>query len=307
MSDTRLQPVSARPPSESVRDTLVHVLRRDLVGPHPDLDVDLARERLSADERPSQWYLTGFIAPTDDAAALDAADDQPEEAGLAEERETEVEDVDPAEASGAAEGEVEPPSTKRRFLPSSIGLTVMLPPDVKALSARVTWGDYLPDPPLPEAVLVGDEDVGAKAPRPEWQRKPREVVFDVAVPQEDGRSAPRPVPESAGTLAKGGLEIETHARLFDLDMPEGERVRVRVVTIFLVNRRRSGAKFFADVAYAFQARLALTCESGFLPRHDVASYRSDDPDLRLSDLHYRQVLRLRGGPQCRRRLGPLER
>ena len=46
-----------------VRARLVDMLRRDLVGPHPDLDADLAREVL-AGTSPSTWYLTGFLGPT---------------------------------------------------------------------------------------------------------------------------------------------------------------------------------------------------------------------------------------------------
>ena len=41
------------------------------------------------------------------------------------------------------------PNAKRRFLPSSIGLTVLLPPDVREIEARVCWGDYRTEPPLP--------------------------------------------------------------------------------------------------------------------------------------------------------------
>ena len=56
--------------------------------------------------------------------------------------ETDVEE--PAEeGAGGAAGDDEPPETpsaKRRFLPSSIGLTVLLPPDVTEIEARVSLG-----------------------------------------------------------------------------------------------------------------------------------------------------------------------
>src|SRR5207302_10124280 len=45
-----------------VRERLLDLLRRDLVGPHPDLDPDLAREVLTG-VAPSTWYLTGFLGP----------------------------------------------------------------------------------------------------------------------------------------------------------------------------------------------------------------------------------------------------
>ena len=44
--------------AEGVRAQLLEMLRRDLVGPHPDLDPDLAREVIEG-TNPSNWYLTG--------------------------------------------------------------------------------------------------------------------------------------------------------------------------------------------------------------------------------------------------------
>src|SRR3954447_22504157 len=71
----------------AVRERLVELLRRDLVGPHPDLDPDLAREVI-AGVAPSTWYLTGFLGPrretgtarvgatkNDDVAAEQSAED----------------------------------------------------------------------------------------------------------------------------------------------------------------------------------------------------------------------------------------
>ena len=61
--------------SIEVRAELFHRLRRDLIGPSlraPDGhdDSDLAAERLK--DNPSRWYLTGFIAPSDDSEEIDA-------------------------------------------------------------------------------------------------------------------------------------------------------------------------------------------------------------------------------------------
>ena len=35
-----------------------------------------------------------------------------------------------------------------------MGLTVLLPRDANELRARVTWGDYVTEPPLDEAVFL---------------------------------------------------------------------------------------------------------------------------------------------------------
>jgi hypothetical protein len=83
----------------------------------------LERERLA--ERPSRWYLTGFIAPADEEPAADDPAVQEDE-----DREATT-DLGPG--AGGAVGDDEPedtPSARRRFLPSSIGLTVLLPVDV---------------------------------------------------------------------------------------------------------------------------------------------------------------------------------
>ena len=128
-------------PSHSIdiRSAIVDVFGRDLVGPGPQ-DADIARERLN--ENPSRWYLTGFLAPADDALAQDGARGAPDDASAQEEAETAV--IESAEeGAGGAVGDDElpdAPSTKRRFLPSSIGLTVLLPPEVKEIDARISWG-----------------------------------------------------------------------------------------------------------------------------------------------------------------------
>src|SRR6218665_3064667 len=54
----------------AVRERLLDLLRRDLVGPHPDSDPDLAREVIGG-VAPSTWYLTGFLGPKRDAGRMD--------------------------------------------------------------------------------------------------------------------------------------------------------------------------------------------------------------------------------------------
>src|SRR5947208_16978095 len=109
--------------SAEVRARIIDAFRRDLVGPGP-LDADLARERLN--ESPSRWYLTGFLAPADDPLTQDGPQRAEEDASAQEEMETDV--AEPAaDGAGGAAGDdelPEAPVAKRRFLPSSIGLTV---------------------------------------------------------------------------------------------------------------------------------------------------------------------------------------
>src|SRR5271169_6672692 len=133
--------------SVEVRGHIVDLFRRDLIGPGAQ-DADLANERLN--ESPSRWYLTGFLAPAEDALGLQGAAAESDPAAQ-EEMEIEVEEPDADQAGAAADNEEpEAPNTRRRFLPSSIGLTVLLDPDVKEIEARISWGDYVTEPRLPE-------------------------------------------------------------------------------------------------------------------------------------------------------------
>ncbi len=280
--------------SADVRARLLRTLRRDLVGPGPD-DADLLRETLP--ERPSRWYLTGFIAPDEDAdpgPARSADGDAGAEAGLLwEEAEGEGEpEPDPAIGGGRAEdnGDPDPGAGARRVQPTALGLTVLLPPGVDEIEAVVTWGDYQTEPPLPPDILADD---AAKQPADlRWRRQPRSESVRLRVPP-DGPATSRsalPVPGSAAPqLPGGGLALAAHARSYDVRQPDGATETVRALTVMLVNRRRRPGRRFVDVSCAFQARLELRCPGGFLPRCDLSGHWSDDPDRRLADLHYDDV------------------
>jgi len=135
--------------SVNIRARIVDVFRRDLIGPLPERvcpsDADLQRERLSDSEndRPSRWYLAGFLAPADDAAGMEAEEIEQPELVAVEEAEIDVSESDGDGAGGPAGDQDQPeaPNTARRFLPSSIGLTVLLPLDVNEIEALVTWAD----------------------------------------------------------------------------------------------------------------------------------------------------------------------
>ena len=229
------------PTSSDIRRSIVSVFRRDLIGPLPasvePADSDLERERLN--DRPSRWYLAGFIAPTDDPLALDAAEDEVIDPSAQEELDPEADAPDPAGAGGAVGDDETPdaPNTPRRFLPSSIGLTVLVDPDVTEIEANVTWGDYLTEPPLPENVLIGEsepEEIGADGKRKrkarvavEWVRIPKARTVTIKLTKE-GRASPIVVPESAAEQRRGGgLMLESHSRIFEYVTPDGTPERVR--------------------------------------------------------------------------------
>ncbi len=270
--------------STEVRARLVEMLRRDLVGPlPPDVapgDADLQTERLR--EPPSSWYLTGFIAP------LDEGGDTVDDLDTQEETETNAGDLTDGtpEAGPIADDDTqaEAPSTSRRYLPASIGLTVLVPDGVEMVDVRVSWGDYVTEPPLPASVLASED---MDAPKVEWLRRPKERRIPVPVPKA-GKGAPILVPDSASEQRPGGgLELQAHARPFTLQPPGEPQQPVRALSLFLVNRRKPARHKYADVAFAFQARLEVRCNEGLAANRDRTGYDSDDADLRIADLHYR--------------------
>ena len=116
---------------------MAHRSGRDLVGPHPDLDPDLAREVLSGSS-PSNWYLTGYLGPRRKSGAArrlaadtgsESAQEQVAEDLLEAQRGSEgMEDGATGKGAAPDDGSAERP-TVRSFEPSSLGLTVLLPRD----------------------------------------------------------------------------------------------------------------------------------------------------------------------------------
>ena len=311
------------PTSSDIRSSIVSVFRRDLIGPLPasvePADSDLARERLSDRTIFAMSILAGFIAPTDDPLALDAAEDDVIDPSAQEELDPEADAPDPAGAGGAVGDNETPdaPNTPRRFLPSSIGLTVLVDPDVTEIEANVTWGDYLTEPPLPESVLLGEsepEEIEADGRRKrkarvavEWVRIPKARTVTIrSLRRRAGPESRIVVRESAAEQRRGGgLQLESHSRIFEYVTPDGTPERVRALTVFLVNRRAIVPQSsYADVSFAFQARLELVCPSGFQPRRDLSGMKTKDGDLQLAtDLHYRDICEWAVGRNYSRGLG----
>ncbi len=252
---------SAPVTSAEVRDALTHALDLDLTGPGPGRDDEHAEEHLPGWERPSMWYLTGFLVPTGTPGPLRGDDDSeddwdaevPERAGLEEES---TEDGKRA---------------KRSFFPSSMGLSFLVYPGAKTIRVTVTWGDYQ---------RGKGEDWSGKTVDA-WVRTPRTEQVEVAL---DGSASlgRRPVPGSDGLV----LHIaERPIRTESL----GGRIRsgTRAVSVFLVNERPPAENDRdADEGYAFQARLAVECDQPFHPRPDLSARHADQWDRQVADLHY---------------------
>ena len=142
--------------SLEVRAALVHALHLDLIGPGPD--GEHAEESLPGWERPSVWYLTGFLVPTETPAprgrtttrATTSTAKFPS-AGLAEE--------------SAEHGK----RAKRRFFPSSMGLSFLVRPAATTVKIAVTWGDY----------RRGEHRARSGKTLEAWLRTPRAETVDI--------------------------------------------------------------------------------------------------------------------------------
>ncbi|MGH7556094.1 MAG: DISARM system helicase DrmA, partial [Longimicrobiales bacterium] len=244
--------------SLQIRDTLVDALRLDLIGPSPGH----ALEAEVLEQHPSRWYLTGFLVPT--GASLEQ---RSEEAG--------TEQAELFDAGGGTDDAetAEPPAARRVYLPSSIGISLIVPRQSQSLEVWVTWGDY-------RRVIAEDKPTG------DWQRVPRSQRVHVSVAKPLAKPASYDVPESRG------LRLVISVR----PVPKGAAERgvappdARVVAVFLVNGRDAIEDVDAkDEAFAFQAGLEVHADAPVVGRVNVRGFGEGDWDEQLADLQYRDT------------------
>jgi hypothetical protein len=241
-----------------VRSQLVEALRLDLVG--PESGSELEAEVLP--QVPSRWYLTGFLVPLDAEDTQRATDDSNEE-------------VDAANDAGGTDDATptEPASARKRFLPSSIGLSVLVPEATRRLKIRVRWGDY-------KLLKAADGQGGGT----EWERTQRTEEVELEVPNSTKR------PRETEIHGSNGLKAALSVREVASDGAEGGLpTGTRSVSVFLVNRRDPAPDETRDEAFAFQARLEVESEEAFIPRPNLRSLVSNDWDERVADLQYRDA------------------
>lgn len=241
-----------------VRTELADALKLDLVGPS---------ERLGSPaevlpQAPSRWYLTGFLVPLDAEQSQRVDEDSTDEVDAA------------ADAGGGDDATTpEPASARQRYLPASMGLSVLVATAAKELKVVVRWGDY----------KLRKKDDGAVGPE-EWERTQRtgELLLDVPAATKQ--------PREKEVKGSGGLKVALSVRPVASDGADGGLPKgTRSVSVFLVNRRKPAPDETRDQAFAFQTQIDVSAEEPFVPRPNLRSLDSDDWDERVADLQYRDA------------------
>jgi len=242
--------------SLEVRERLVHALKLDLVGPWKDHP--FSEERLPGWIRPSNWYLTGFLIPSDTPPDKSADPDEDDDLGT-------VPDV----AGLPEESNEERKAAKKGYFPSSMGLSFLLPGDLHSLAVTVRWGDYAP------AETEGPDGKQVSV----WQRQPREVAVPVSLTGTRD-------PAVFNVAGSGGLQLQVlDRRISSEDLGGKIPAGARSVSVFLVNNRPA-IKDNPDPAYIFQAEIEVRGDRPFLPRPDLRGALDGDWDDSVADLHY---------------------
>jgi len=252
--------------SVEIREELIRALRLDLIGPEPGS----RHESETLPMAPLRWYLTGFLVPYEapESQRRDAVSDD------------EIDELTPT--PGADDDErPERASGRKVFLPSSLGISVLVPAEAKSLHVRASWGDYK----LQEKNGEEGGPGGAGAGRVQyWTRTQRTEELEIVLPATTDRPVHKEVPNS------GGVRIVTSVR----PVPSGAGKNLlptgtRAVSVFLVNYRPHKPDERKDEALIFQAGLTLRSEVPFVPRPNVRGLDSDDWDERAADVQYRDV------------------
>lgn len=236
--------------SAQVRTELVRALKLDLVGP----GITLGEAQEALPQPPSRWYLTGYLvpreAPMEQAVLLEADDemDAPGEEGLDD-------DATPERGGGS----------KDRRLPSSIGISFLVPGEAKKLEVTIRWGNYK---------LSGELNTPSEA----WHRTPCEETVSLALKGSIPQTVYTDIPNSG----KLRLALTVQPVGPELQLAAG----TRTVSVFLVNNRVPVADLRRDEAFAFQTELHIRSDQPITPRPDVRGLLADEWDERLADLQY---------------------
>ena len=286
----------------------MRALYADLVGPFAGAKEDATSTELLR-QRPSRWYLTGFLVSTED-------------------REPEPDELDGAgqgDDAPADDGDEESPPTKvARLFPASVGMSVLVPADARELSVIVSFARYLVEP-------VENEETGCSLKHYRRVPQPPQTVrlsLDAGAARsadglakvcETGVSLPRtpdvvlagrlvalerpPPGVAAGTKALSlflvnkqspqeevDLEATSHTSAKEEEEEEEEEGEEQRAANAKPPKKKPPKKKMQDreETILFQVQMALECSEGFCARPNRAGVRNDDIDSGVLELQYRE-------------------
>jgi hypothetical protein len=283
--------------SAQVRGELVDALTLDLIG--PIADPSRANERLK--ESPSRWYLTGFLVtrdrPSRDLPKEEEDEEEDDDLFGSDDDPIEEATVDTVAADDSDKAAAATP-VKRPILPSSLGLSVLVPRATKTLEVTVCWGDYHPEYAA-EVDESGEVEEAfslttakpADKPRKRrkiaaWERVPHVATRTISLDRNFARGlAFDGVPGSKGLTLHWLSRPAPQEALDQRLVPDG----AQSVNIYLVNERPGIHGAEKDRCMAFQAELRVRCAEGFTPRPNLSGLKSQESDDLAADLQYRDV------------------
>src|SRR5271154_5150591 len=179
--------------SVEIREDLINALRLDLIGPGPGHP----HESEILPQAPSRWYLTGFLVPYEapESQRRDAVSD---------------EQIDLPGIAGGADDDERPEraSGRKVFLPSSLGVSVLVPANCQVIKVKAFWGDYR----LLQSNggTEGGASSNGRAPQ-QWQGPKGVFALAIPVPKSTNKPIHTDIPES------GGVRIVTSVRPVKMD------------------------------------------------------------------------------------------
>ncbi len=268
--------------SFSVRENLVDILERELLGP-------IHGEEELLPFSPKQMYLVGLIAPVKltntDGSGLDQDDaDDLAEVRLDEDGVTEGRGV-PAVAADESEADAEEDDAEDRapkqglMIPASMGLRFQVPSDLASFDVTASWGTY-------ETV---ETDEVSKAGRPirKYQRTPVEETQTITL--------------AALTPGRTETVVLRDAICLRIDRYDDSEYGRVLVEIALCNDRETPLPIPSNM-WMFQTRLLIDAggAEAFLPVRDVLEqdWPEHDDEVRRLDLQYKDRLEFAIGRTC---------
>lgn len=268
--------------SYTVRENLVDILERELLGPTGGPE-----ELLPVS--PRQLYLVGHIAPvklaegrTDPASAEDGYGHvgiRADEASVHAQRGVPAESADD-NAADADEDDVDDRAPKQGLMiPSSMGLRFQVPEDLAEFTVTASWGTY-------ESVKTEQVDKRGRPVR-RYRRTPAEIVEKIAIA---GLTPGR----TYGRTLTGDVCLR-------VDAYDDVRFKRRLIEIALVNDRETPPTIPVN-EWLFQTKLHVDAGGAavFLPVRDVMEqdWPEHDEEMRRLDLQYRNRLEFAVGRTC---------